>query len=312
MTSITIAPADNPAKHPQPQLEGSGRNWQGRFKAMASPCEILMEGVSRAQAEEALRYAARETWRLEHKFSRYVEGNPVDRINRSHGKPVVVDDELSLMLDYAAQCFELSDRRFDITSGVLRRAWRFDGSDRLPEKSDTDNLLRLVGWNKLNWQRPTLTLPEGMEIDFGGIGKEYAVDRIVLDLNRSLPKGTSLLVNFGGDLACNGARTNGQAWVVGVEDHKKLSDSTETLSLRGGALATSGDSRRYLVKDGVRYGHILDPRTGWPVPEAPHSVTVAAPTCTLAGMLATFAMLQGSEAEEFLQQQQVQYWVQRS
>ncbi|TNE94211.1 MAG: FAD:protein FMN transferase [Gammaproteobacteria bacterium] len=312
MTSITIPATDNPAHHPDPTLQGSGRQWQGRFEAMASPCEILLENVNEAEAKEALQFAARETWRMEHKFSRYVAGNPVDRINQSHGTPIHVDNEMALMLDYAAQCFELSDGRFDITSGVLRRAWKFDGGDHLPDRSETDALLRLVGWNRVQWEKPSLTLPDGMEIDFGGIGKEYAVDRILLDLNRILPDQASVLVNFGGDLACNGPRANGNAWVVGVEDHKKLSDSTETLSLRGGALATSGDSRRYLINNGVRYGHILDPRTGWPIPDAPHSVTVAAPTCTLAGMLATFAMLQGGEAEAFLQEQQVPFWVQRS
>jgi thiamine biosynthesis lipoprotein len=279
---------------------------------MASPCEILLDGIGRTDAEQLLFHAARETWRLERKFSRYVSGNPIDRINHSNGEPVTVDDELALMLDYAAQCYELSDGRFDITSGVLRRAWRFDGSDRLPEKDKTDALLNLVGWGNLNWQHPQLTLPEGMEIDFGGIGKEYAVDRVLLDLKRLLPEGSSVLVNFGGDLACSGPRTDDKAWIVGMENHRKLTDSSETLSLRGGALATSGDSHRYLLRDGVRYSHILDPRTGWPVPDAPHSVTVAAATCTLAGMLATFAMLQGANAEHFLKEQDVLFRVQRS
>jgi thiamine biosynthesis lipoprotein len=311
MITITVSDNDNPAKHPLPQLSGGQLSWQGRFEAMASPCEILLDGVNQKDAKQALALAARETWRLERKFSRYVSGNPVDRINRSKGEAVAVDDEMALMLDYATQCHELSEGRFDITSGVLRQAWRFDGSDHLPEREDTDALLKLVGWNRLSWQRPQLTLPEGMEIDFGGIGKEYAVDRVLLNLRQSLPEGSSALVNFGGDLACSGPRTNGKAWIVGVEDHRKLSGSNETLSLRSGALATSGDSRRYLLRNGVRYGHILDPRTGWPVPDAPHSVTVAAPTCTLAGMLATFAMLQGIGAEHFLEQQEVLFWVQR-
>ena len=311
MNTITISAKDNPAGHPLPQLRGVRLSWHGHFEAMASPCEILLEGVDHKFAEQALTFAATEAWRLERKFSRYVSGNPVDRINRSKGEPVTVDNEMALMLDYAAQCHALSGGRFDITSGVLRRAWRFDGSDHLPEQKETDALLNLVGWNKLAWQRPKLRLPDGMEVDFGGIGKEYAVDRVILDLKRSLPQGGSVLVNFGGDLACNGPRTNNKAWIVGVEDHQSRPDSSETLSLRGGALATSGDSRRYLLKNGIRYSHILDPHTGWPVPDAPHSVTVAAPTCTLAGMLATFAMLKGAGAELFLQQQDVQFWVQR-
>ena len=83
------------------------------------------------------------------------------------------------------------------------------------------------------------------------------------------------------------------------------------MNITRGALATSGDSRRYILRDGVRYGHILDPRSGWPVREAPRSVTVAAATCTEAGMLATLAMLEGPAAESFLAEQGVRYWVAR-
>ena len=81
------------------------------------------------------------------------------------------------------------------------------------------------------------------------------------------------------------------------------------LELEHGALATSGDSRRYLLKDGVRFGHILDPRTGWPVAGSPRSVTVAASSCTEAGLLATLALLQGERATEFLEQEGVRYWL---
>ncbi|WP_375176692.1 FAD:protein FMN transferase [Marinobacter mobilis] len=312
MITIPVDPVANPANHPLPTLDGEDHRWQGHFEAMASPCEILLDGVSRAQAEQALLHAARETWRLEYTLSRYVPGNPVDQINHSHGKTITVDDDIALMLDYANQCHELSDGRFDITSGILRRAWRFDGSDNLPDAPTVTALLKLIGWNKVRWHRPQLTLPEGMELDFGGIGKEYAVDRVLLDLKQSLPRPSAVLVNFGGDLACTGPRCDGSPWTVGIEDHRRSKESHQTLSLRGGALATSGDSRRFLLRNGIRYGHILDPRTGWPVPDAPHSVTVAAPTCTLAGMLATFAMLHGSGAEAFLDVQDVQYWVQRS
>jgi thiamine biosynthesis lipoprotein len=81
------------------------------------------------------------------------------------------------------------------------------------------------------------------------------------------------------------------------------------LDLEHGALATSGDSRRYLLRAGVRYGHILHPRTGWPVPGAPRSVSVAASSCTEAGLLATMALLQGSRAQAFLDDEGVRYWL---
>jgi thiamine biosynthesis lipoprotein len=84
------------------------------------------------------------------------------------------------------------------------------------------------------------------------------------------------------------------------------------LELERGALATSGDSRRFLIKDGVRYGHILNPRTGWPVANSPRSVTVAASSCTEAGLLSTLALLQGAGAKQYLEEQGVRYWLHQS
>ena len=81
------------------------------------------------------------------------------------------------------------------------------------------------------------------------------------------------------------------------------------LDLEYGALATSGDSRRYLLRDGIRYAHILNPRTGWPAPESPRSITVAASSCTEAGLLSTVAMLQGAGARAYLDEQGVRFWL---
>ena len=146
-----------------------------------------------------------------------------------------------------------------------------------------------------------------MQLDFGGIGKEYAVDRTLgLLCERS---DVPMLVNFGGDLHCSGPRSSQQPWMTGIENPSLAGGAMSTLQLYRGALATSGDAFRYLEKDGVRYSHILNPRTGWPVGDSPHSVTVAAENCTEAGILATLAMLHGSEAEQFLDSQQVKYWV---
>ena len=297
-----------------PELERKNGYWQARFQAMASPCEVLMDGVSAREAKRLARQASEEAWRIEEKFSRYLKGNVVDRINTSQGRTIRVDAETARLLDYADQCFQLSEGRFDITSGILRQAWRFDGSDRVPDVTTVNQLLSRIGWQRVQWRAPELLLPAGMELDLGGIGKEYAVDRTLLLLQESLsrePGCYSVLVNFGGDLVCSGPRPAGDGWRVGIEDVHAVATAANAIVLHQGALATSGDSRRYLIKDGVRFGHILDPRSGWPVPDAPHSVSVAAATCTLAGMLATFAMLQGADAEVFLKQQGGRFWIQR-
>ncbi|MFV2060723.1 MAG: FAD:protein FMN transferase [Gammaproteobacteria bacterium] len=294
-------------------LEKSKDYWIGRFQAMASPCELLIEVTQAKQARELTELAQQEAIRIEHKFSRYRSDNIVYKINNAAGTAVTVDDETANLLDYAQQCYELSDGLFDITSGVLREAWHFDGSDKIPSQQQVTDVLKYVGWQKIQWQRPELIMPEKMQIDFGGIGKEYAVDRVALMLKQKST--ASILLNFGGDLVVTHPRNNGKGWYIGVENpaspnvsaNKKIKNTADNFELAQGAVATSGDVRRYLLKDGIRYSHILDPHTGWPIQNAPHSVTVIAETCTDAGILATLAILHGEQAEEFLDTQEVRY-----
>lgn len=278
---------------------------------MGSPCELLCEVEARNEARRLSTLVADEAWRIEDKFSRYVDGNIVDQINGARGKRVHIDNETARLIEFATSLYELSDGRFDITSGVLRRAWSFDGSDRVPAADTVARILRKVGWERVTWEHNTILLPDGMEIDFGGIGKEYAVDRAVGIIREQ--SSASCLVNFGGDLAVSVPPAKRSDWQVGIESI--LGDGEpgdRVVALASGALATSGDARRYLFKDGIRYGHILDPGTGWPVRGAPAAITVAADTCLQAGMLSTFAMLEGSEAEAFLDAQGAKYWCYRA
>lgn len=281
--------------------------WTGRFQAMASPCEVLIDTPDTALAEALFRQAEEEARRIERKFSRYRGDNIVHRINHAGGNPIEVDEETAYLFDFAAACYELSGGKFDITSGLLRQAWRFDGSDRLPDPKAIETLLPRIGWSKVRWENPLFTLPAGMEIDFGGIGKEYAVDRTAKILSQHLQ---NVLINYGGDLFAVGPRADGTPWQIGVDDPDASGEKlVAKIPLKQGGLATSGDARRYLLKDNIRYSHILDPRTGWPVKNAPRSVTVLASTCLEAGMLATFAMLEGSEAKTFLQGEGMPFWL---
>jgi thiamine biosynthesis lipoprotein len=280
------------------------------FDAMASPCELLIESDDRSEAARLAEIAADEAGRIEDKFSRYLPGNTVGRINASRGDAVTVDEETASLLDFAQTLHNLSNGRFDITSGVLREVWTFDGGDRLPDPQAVSSVLQRVGWDKVTWQRPVFTLQAGMEIDLGGIGKEYAVDRVAVKLRDAAT--CSAVVNFGGDLAVTRAPLERRAWRVGIEPVSANERRRDTvLEIAAGALATSGDSRRFLLKAGVRYSHILDPRSGWPVEGAPRSVTVAADTCTQAGMLSTLAMLEGHNAEAFLEGEGVKFWCRR-
>lgn len=289
-------------------LERRGKLWVARFHCMASPCEVLLECDNKDQADELASLAQQEAMRIEQKFSRYRDDNIVHKFN-STGDSIEVDTETARLLDFAQSCYSMSEGLFDITSGVLRQAWNFSTGNAIPDAQQISGLLPQIGWHKINWKNPMLQVPIGMEIDFGGIGKEYAVDSSVSLLNQHTD--ISFMVNFGGDCHASAPQSDGSSWITGIENPRKPGDATAIIKLKNGALATSGDVFKFLEKNGVRYGHILNPKTGWPEMDSPLSVTVAAATCTEAGVLSTLAMLNGARAESFLDNQNVKYWCYR-
>lgn len=313
----------SPANYSLSLVDG---RYVGKFAAMASPCEILLDHADLARAYTQVKAAAQEAFRIEQKFSRYRTDNIIHTLNHANGQAVRVDEETAQLINFAATLFELSEGLFDITSGVLRRVWKFDGSDKLPAPENVSALLPLIGWQHVRWENPYLQLLPSMEIDLGGIGKEYAVDRVFLQLAAMC--NCAFLVNFGGDLRARGPCRNGSPWQVGIESPKSqmllseklraqntpskiaVTEAIQTIPLLTGALATSGDARRFLLKDGVRYSHILNPKTGWPIQDGPRSVTLLAKDCVLAGMLATLTLLAGKDAEIFLNEQEdIKAWV---
>jgi FAD:protein FMN transferase len=276
------------------------------FQAMACQCELQIDGLDRPAREAAARSAALEVRRIEAMYSRYREDSVVSRINAAAGHLhfVNIDDETHGLLDFAQQLFEQSHGLFDITSGVLRRAWDFR-SGRLPDTATLARLLPLVGWSQVQRRGRTVRLPvAGMELDFGGFGKEYAADRAADRLHAAGVRHG--YVNLGGDIRVLGPRVDGQPWRFGIQHPRDENATIATLELSHGALATSGDYERFFELDGRRYCHILDPHTGWPVQHW-QSVSITAPVCVAAGALSTIAMLLQDQALPFLQAQQAAY-----
>ncbi len=276
---------------------------------MGSPCELLIEDDSETLARRLAAFAREEAGRIDRKYSRYRADSIVSALNAARGRRRRVDDETARLLEYGAALWRMSGGRFDLTSGLLREAWNFDEGPVQADPSRIPALMLRIGWQRVTWEPPFLTLPEGMQIDFGGIGKEYAVDRVA-DF-AAAQTGAAVLVNFGGDLRCTGAPPSAGAWLVGVESVAWEGQAARRIELKAGALATSGDTKRHVEIDGRRYGHIFDARSGWPAPGAPRSVTVAADTCSQAGSYSTLAMLQGDGAEAFLEGEGVRYWILR-
>lgn len=268
------------------------------FRAMASPCELQLHGEDAEQLEAAARAATEEVLRIERKYSRYRDDSVTAAINASAGDAsgLAVDDETAALLDYAATAWKQSDGLFDISSGVLREVWDFR-SGRVPEPSAVERVLERVGWQRVQLADGRIRLAAGMQIDFGGFGKEYAADRAA---RRCREHGIrSGLVDLGGDIAIVGPHPDGTPWRIGIRDPEQLYGAVAKVAVARGGVATSGDYQRCMIVDGRRYAHILDPTTGWPIAGL-RSVSVIAERCLLAGTASTIAMLKGEDGARWL------------
>ena len=280
--------------------------YRSYFKAMACDNEVVTVAATPAQAQRQMAAAVEEVLRIEGKFSRYRDDSVVSHINREAGSgtPVACDEETGALLDFAAALFKESGGLFDITAGVLRQAWDFR-TPRVPDESTLAALLARVGFAHLQREHHTARLSfAGMEIDFGGFGKEYAADRAAQALRERGAIGG--YVNLGGDIAAIGPQEDGTPWQIGINDPRDLRQLIATIPLTRGGLATSGDYERYFDLDGQRYCHILNAHTGQPV-RYWRSVSVLAPMCIAAGALSTIAMLKERAGESFLQERRVTF-----
>lgn len=260
---------------------------------MGGPCELQLYASNAAAAQRAAAAGEAEVRRLEQKYSRYRDDSVTTTVNRSAGQAggVVVDDETAALLDYAHTAWEQSGGLFDVTTGVLRRAWDFKAK-AVPTRDAVAAALAHVGWQRVTWTWPRLALPAGMEVDFGGVVKEYAADRAAHVLAAHGQRHG--LVELGGDIALVGPHPDGAPWHVGIRHPRENETALATVDLAAGAIATSGDYERFFEHDGVRYCHILDARTGWPA-QGLSSVSVLADQCLVAGTASTVAMLMGPE-----------------
>lgn len=225
---------------------------------------------------------------LEARYSRYRAESIVSVINQRAGSGIFteVDPETQALLDLAGRLWDTSGGLFDITSGPLRQAWDFRAGGGA-DPAQIELTLPLVGWEQIEWRGSSIHLPTpGVEIDLGGLAKEYAVD-CAISLMRNL-KVTSAMIELAGDVATIGD-SNNTPWRVGIQDPEGTG-SLCAVQLSNAAIATSGNYARRIDFEGKHYGHLLNPKTGWPV-EGPTSVSVLDSHCLTAGAVATVACL---------------------
>lgn len=266
-----------------------------RFRIMGGMGELrFVDDRGVAAAERIARRAMDEAERIERKYSRFLPDSVTSRINRDAGRtPVAVDEETLYLVEAALRLAEATGGAFNPLVGVLRKVWSFRDRN-VPSPQEVESLLPLLDLRQISMRHGTIFLRcAGMELDLGGVGKEYAVDRVALRLREEGVE--SAVVNLSGDLATLGTRGDGRPWKVGVRDPRGAGKIRFAIRLMGAwGVASSGDYERCFMKEGVRYHHLLDGRTGYPA-RGVASTTVVAPTAFAAGLAATAAFLQGPE-----------------
>lgn len=256
---------------------------------MGSPCELKLSGDS-ALCRRVAADCQREAERFETRYSRFTTDSITAQINAAAGGAVVpIDAECRAILEYAGVCWSLSDGLFDITSGVLRRVWTKDRL-QLPAPDELLPILALIDWQKVELSEAGVRLGmSGMEIDLGGVVKEYAADALAQRIG--LAGIDSGVVNLGGDIFCVGSNPEGLPWRIGIKNPDGPGAIAQ-VGIANAGLATSGGYERYFEIGGKRVSHLLNPTTGMPV-ESLASVSVIADQSVVAGSIATIALLKG-------------------
>lgn len=267
---------------------------------MVSRCEVRLAMDDGPAAQALAQLAIDEVRRIEAKYSRYQPTSLVSQITTQAGLDwTECDDETLALLDFADQLFNQSAGLFDITSGVLRRVWNFR-QPMLPTPDSLRDVCTLIGWRTVQRDGRKIRLPKaGMELDFGGFGKEYAADRAAQVL---LAQGVrNGYVNLAGDIRVMGPHADQKPWLIGIQDPRHSERLIASIPITSGALATSGDYERFFELDGHRYCHILHPKSGLPVTHW-RSISVLAASAIEAGSYATIAMLQQAQGRAFLEE----------
>ena len=266
---------------------------------MGSSCEIQLYAASKSQAQDIVNLAIADVHRIEQRYSRYRNDSVLSAINNAAeiAGSIDIDEETLALLNYANTCYLQSDGLFDITSGVLREAWDFK-SQVIPQNKTIKTLLPRIGWNKVTIDGSVLNFSEpGMQLDFGGIGKEYAVDRAAtICQQHGLQHG---LVDLGGDIKIIGPHADGRPWSVGIRHPRKEGQLMASINVSRGGIASSGDYERCIILNGKRYSHVLNPKTGWPV-RGLASITVVAEQCVIAGSVTTISMLKEKQGKRWI------------
>ncbi len=266
-------------------------------KLMGSRFDITVVANDSLQADKYIDTAISEITRIEKLISSWDAKSQTANINRNAGiQPVKVDKELFDLIARSIAISTLTDGAFDISYAAMDRIWKFDGSmTQMPSEEEIQKSVEKVGFQKivLNTKNHTVFLPQkGMKIGFGAIGKGYAADKAKALLQEmGVVAG---IINASGDMNTWGKQPDGKDWTIAITNPMNKNKAFALLPLKKGAVVTSGDYEKYVTFNGVRYAHIINPKTGYPS-QGIISVTVFASSAELADALATSVFVMDKE-----------------
>lgn len=266
---------------------------------MGNHFEITVVSDKEQSAANAIQAGFSEIRRIENLLTTFDNNSQVNQVNAQAGiKPVKVDREVLELVKRSQRLSDITDGAFDITYGSIdKRFWNFDRTmTSLPDPATAKQMIRLINYRNviLDDDNSTIFLKEkGMRIGFGGIGKGYAAEKAKsLLLQAGISGG---IINASGDLATWGTDAEGKDWTVGISNPDNAADVFSWLPLKNMAIATSGNYEKYVIINGQKYSHTINPRTGLPVTGI-KSATVIAPNAELADAMTTPVMIMGIKA----------------
>jgi thiamine biosynthesis lipoprotein len=264
---------------------------------LGSPFEVTLVGKDTIEINQNIHIGIAEVKRIENLISDWIPTTPISEINRNAGiKPIVVSEELYNLVERAIKIAQITDGAFDISYASMDKIWKFDGSMKeMPSETAIKESVSKIGYKNIILDKKNssiyLKLP-GMKLGLGGIGQGYIAD-MVTKLLKS--KGVvSGIVNVSGDISTWGKQPNGNLWKIGIKNPMNKNKIFAMFPLEDSAVETSGSYEKYVVFNGIRYSHIIDPRTGYPA-QGLVSVSVFAKTTEIADALATGIFVLGKE-----------------
>ncbi|MBI4815358.1 MAG: FAD:protein FMN transferase [Deltaproteobacteria bacterium] len=256
---------------------------------------VLQKDSDQRAAETAIDEVEVELRRLEALLSEWKPESVFGRLNAKPTEPVEMPAEAFSLLERSLEWSRRSEGAFDPTFASLWGLWRFDPDDagRIPTPAEAKARASLIDYRAvtLDREKRTVRMKPRMKLGLGGIAKGYAVDRVVELLRRRSFE--NFFVKLGGELYLSGRRGD-RPWIAGIQDPRNRESYFATLALENSAFTTSGDYERFLIKDGVRYHHIIDPSTGYPARKS-RAVTIVAPRAEDADALSTSVFVLGPE-----------------